>query len=924
MAPGASSLGEKDTIVSNSETFCSTCISVKDKMMRVMDDNINLICDMKSMHTVNRKLKDNENVCVERIESLKWDISSLTLKIKEQAYHLDMSFVEIEKRNNDLAEKDKKLAESKAEVIRLHRKLESFGNSSFLLGYFYNTEEGKRTSGIGYVPPPFNENYSVTPEIIKDEDLDPKTVLKVSLVTVEDGLSESENDTEPVIVAQKGEADNDVFMAPGASSLEEKDTVVSNSETFCSTCISVKDKMMRVMDDNINLICDMKSMHTVNRKLKDHENVCVERIESLKRNEIMILLRKDKERAESKEEVIRLHRKLESFGNSSFLLGYFNNTEEGKRTSGIGYVPPPFNENYSVTTEIIKDEDLDPKTVLKKFDHEMKTCETLTMSLPKEIIHSLGKCPTSRDLWEALKKKGEETSQAFVVLIKEVLEKQGDSQSDSSTDFADSEIEDDLSESENDTEPVIVAQKGEADDDVFMAPGASSLEEKDTIVSNSETFCSTCISVKDKMMRVMDDNINLICDMKSMHTVNRKLKDNENVCVERIESLKWDISSLTLKIKEQAYHLDMSFVEIEKRNNDLAEKDKKLAESKAEVIRLHRKLESFGNSSFLLGYFYNTEEGKRTSGIGYVPPPFNENYSVTPEIIKDEDLDPKTVLKVSLVTVEDGLSESENDTEPVIVAQKGEADNDVFMAPGASSLEEKDTVVSNSETFCSTCISVKDKMMRVMDDNINLICDMKSMHTVNRKLKDHENVCVERIESLKRNEIMILLRKDKERAESKEEVIRLHRKLESFGNSSFLLGYFYNTEEGKRTSGIGYVPPPFNENYSVTTEIIKDEDLDPKTVLKKFDHEMKTCETLTMSLPKEIIHSLGKCPTSRDLWEALKKKGEETSQAFVVVIKEVLEKQGDSQSDSSANFNDIRSSECTQSTETDVMTETNF
>ncbi|KAI3774053.1 hypothetical protein L1987_48596 [Smallanthus sonchifolius] len=112
-------------------------------MMRVMDDNINLICDMKSMHT-----------------------------------------------------KDKELAESKAEVMRLHRKLESFGNSSFLLRYFNNIEEGKGTSGIGYVPPPFNGNYSVTPEIIKDEDLDPKTVLKVNPVTGEDMVYSDESDDE--------------------------------------------------------------------------------------------------------------------------------------------------------------------------------------------------------------------------------------------------------------------------------------------------------------------------------------------------------------------------------------------------------------------------------------------------------------------------------------------------------------------------------------------------------------------------------------------------------------------------------------------------------------------------------------------------------------------------------------------------------
>ncbi|KAI3825263.1 hypothetical protein L1987_06744 [Smallanthus sonchifolius] len=271
-----------------------------------------------------------------------------------------------------------------------------------------------------------------------------------------------------------------------------------------------------------------------------------------------------------------------------------------------GYVHPTY--DYMGYYDVHKPVTSLTKVEKQKFDREMKTRETLTMSLPKEIIHSLGKCPTSRDLWESLKKKGKKTSQAFVVLIKEVLEKPSYSQSDSSPDLTDSEsihsgestqstetevmseesfqtVEDDLSELETDAEPVIVDQKSEADDDVFMAPGASSSEVKPVVLSNSETFCSNCVSVKDKMMRVMDDNVNLICDMKSMHT-----------------------------------------------------KDKELAESKAEVIRLHRKLESFGNSSFLLGYYLdNTEEGKRTN--------------------------PKTVFKVNPVTGEDMVYSDESDDE---------------------------------------------------------------------------------------------------------------------------------------------------------------------------------------------------------------------------------------------------------------------
>ncbi|KAI3774079.1 hypothetical protein L1987_48622 [Smallanthus sonchifolius] len=64
-----------------------------------------------------------------------------------------------------------------------------------------------------------------------------------------------------------------------------------------------------------------------------------------------------------------------------------------------------------------------------------------------------------------------------------------------------------------------------------------------------------------------------------------------------------------------------------------------------------------------------------------------------------------------------------------------------------------------------------------------------------------------------------------------------------------------------------------------------------------------------------------------DLSWSLKKKGEATSQAFVVLINEVLEKPSYSQSDSSVDLTDsesIRSSESTRSTETDVMSEESF
>ncbi|KAI3742536.1 hypothetical protein L1987_60221 [Smallanthus sonchifolius] len=183
---------------------------------------------------------------------------------------------------------------------------------------------------------------------------------------------------------------------------------------------------------------------------------------------------------------------------------------------------------------------------------------------------------------------------------------------------------------------------------VFMADMSDPTKVKDSVC---HIFCSNCISIKDKLQKVMDDNTNLICDMKSMHSVNQKLKDNDKLCIDRIESLKRDLNSLGLKYKEQGYHLDMAYAEIEKRNEVVAQKNKEISEKESEVIKLHRKLEQFENSSVVLDYFNaNADPTKRVAGIGFVPPPFNANYVVEPEIIHEEEIDPKTVLKVNPMT----------------------------------------------------------------------------------------------------------------------------------------------------------------------------------------------------------------------------------------------------------------------------------
>ncbi|KAI3776057.1 hypothetical protein L1987_45817 [Smallanthus sonchifolius] len=83
---------------------CSKCIESDIKITRLCDDNTNLICDMKAIHTSSQTLKENENILNIRIESLKEDIKSLQIKVNDQAFHLDVAYYEYEKKINELAQ----------------------------------------------------------------------------------------------------------------------------------------------------------------------------------------------------------------------------------------------------------------------------------------------------------------------------------------------------------------------------------------------------------------------------------------------------------------------------------------------------------------------------------------------------------------------------------------------------------------------------------------------------------------------------------------------------------------------------------------------------------------------------------------------------------------------------------------------------
>ncbi|KAI3732880.1 hypothetical protein L1987_64091 [Smallanthus sonchifolius] len=184
---------------------CLKCIDFEFKITRLCNDNKNLICDMKAMYTSNQTLKDNETVLKTKIESLKDDIKVLQTKVNEQAFLLDVSYSEYEKKINELAV-------SQIEVTKLLRKLECYKNSSFLLEYYNDKASGEKViggvgscpsfddteigGGVGYFPP-FNANY--TPCFIEEvlvEDLEPKTVLNINHVTGNDMVYDDSTDND--------------------------------------------------------------------------------------------------------------------------------------------------------------------------------------------------------------------------------------------------------------------------------------------------------------------------------------------------------------------------------------------------------------------------------------------------------------------------------------------------------------------------------------------------------------------------------------------------------------------------------------------------------------------------------------------------------------------------------------------------------
>ncbi|KAI3784071.1 hypothetical protein L1987_43163 [Smallanthus sonchifolius] len=174
----------------------------KDPVLDLHDDSSS---DGESLPSADEEHDQVQNVEFDIASGVSEDDTVLTQNSSDGADYENIPIAKVfmadmsdpSKRNEIVAQKNKENSYKESEVIKLHRKLENFENSSVVLDYFNaNADPTKRVAGIGFVPPPFNANYVVEPEIIHEEEIDPNTVLKVNPVTGEDMIYDSDSENE--------------------------------------------------------------------------------------------------------------------------------------------------------------------------------------------------------------------------------------------------------------------------------------------------------------------------------------------------------------------------------------------------------------------------------------------------------------------------------------------------------------------------------------------------------------------------------------------------------------------------------------------------------------------------------------------------------------------------------------------------------
>ncbi|KAJ0480361.1 putative transcription factor interactor and regulator CCHC(Zn) family [Helianthus annuus] len=242
-----------------------------------------------------------------------------------------------------------------------------------------------------------------------------------------------------------------------------------------------------------------------------------------------------------------------------------------------GYMAPT--RRVEGRTKVISYDKMDESEKLM-VDAEKKALAVIKMSLPEGIKHTIKHYGTSYDLWEALRKRYQNSSRQSV----------GDRALDEEAVAVKEETKKALEQK--------VEKKAAEVSKCMDGVNELTTEVKVTPEPVSHT-CHNCTELQGEVDRLSEQNKILLADLENRKELNVLLIKRESNCLEKLKSNEQEISSLTSKVNELLQIIDLARETVKETNNELSEKCTELADAQAKIVELQGKLHNFGNSSLV-------------------------------------------------------------------------------------------------------------------------------------------------------------------------------------------------------------------------------------------------------------------------------------------------------------------------------------
>ncbi|KAJ0794597.1 putative transcription factor interactor and regulator CCHC(Zn) family [Helianthus annuus] len=247
-------------------------------------------------------------------------------------------------------------------------------------------------------------------------------------------------------------------------------------------------------------------------------------------------------------------------------------------------------------------------------DAEKKALAVIKMSLPEGIKHTIKHYGTSYDLWEALRKRYQNSSRQSV----------GDRALDEEAVAVKEEKKKALEQK--------VEKKAAEVSKCMNGVNELTTEVKVTPEPVSHT-CHNCTELQGEVDRLSEQNNILLADLENRKELNVLLIKRESNCLEQLKSNEQEISSLTSKVNELLQVIDLARETVKEKTNELSEKCTELANAQAKIVELQGKLHNFGNSSLVRTQIQKglkRSNDKTRVGFTKASSSENEDYSFLP------------------------------------------------------------------------------------------------------------------------------------------------------------------------------------------------------------------------------------------------------------------------------------------------------